>query len=298
LDFAALHPYVYYATQYPFSKQQTSKNRICYASSLYLISNGYGTLKTGGRTYNAGPGSLVYIPAGQPHEWIADSVNPMIHICCYFDWHYIDRKDMFDNASSICYDFSKLKRSLIGPQFLLPIPEYLKVEHLRVWIDLFESFYTTNEYTNELTFIRSLTIQRNFQTFIEHFLSHVLQEKIPDPRIYRLLEKMEQDLMQGNMKPVDIYCDELNLSRGYFFELFKRATGLSPTQYMNHFRINRTKEDLRFSNLSITEIAEKHYFSSVHYFSRLFRQITGQTPRKYREMEASMPGTTSQDIDS
>lgn len=51
---------------------------------------------------------------------------------------------------------------------------------------------------------------------------------------------------------------------------------------MNRFRVNRAKEDLLHSRLSITEIAEKYHFSSLHYFSRLFHRQTGQTPREFR----------------
>lgn len=47
--------------------------------------------------------------------------------------------------------------------------------------------------------------------------------------------------------------------------------------------LSRLDQDLMNTSLSITDIAEKHGFSSVHYFSRLFRQLNGITPRQYRE---------------
>ncbi|WP_045520798.1 helix-turn-helix domain-containing protein [Neobacillus niacini] len=289
MDISSFHPYVYYATKYHFSKGQTSFPRICYASSIYLISEGKGIINTCGRTHKSIPGSLVYIPAGQPHEWIADEQDPMVHICCYFDWCYTKRKQVFETANTICYDFSQLHTSLIGPNFPFPIPEHSKVETLRFWIELFESFYTSNEYTNERTFIRSMKIQSHFQLFIEYFLNYVLnEENIPDPRIYKLLGQIEQDLMQDSLEPLENYCKKLQVSRGYFFELFKKATGLSPMQYINHFRISRAKDDLRFTKLTITEIAEKNHFSSIHYFSRMFRKLTGQTPREFRESERSV----------
>lgn len=124
MDFTALHPYVYYATEYRFSKGQTSYPRICYTSSLYLISEGKGIISTCGRKHEAASGSLVYIPAGQPHEWIADTQDPMVHICCYFDWAFMDRSSVFENASAICYDFPQLRTTLVGPAFPYPLPEY------------------------------------------------------------------------------------------------------------------------------------------------------------------------------
>ncbi|WP_235560997.1 AraC family transcriptional regulator [Bacillus sp. FJAT-28004] len=283
MKITSLHPYVYYATRYPFSKGQTSSQRICYGSSLYLISEGQGVIHTCGRTHIARPGSLVYIPPGQIHEWIADDYEPMVHICCYFDWHFVDRQARFESPSTILYDFPQVQTDMIGPAFLYSIPEHSTVERIRIWTELFEGFYTDNVYLTERTLLRNLKVQCRFQAFIEHFLSFALNEaQFPDPRMDKLLECLDQDLMRGRPEPLEHYYEELRISRGYFFELFKHATGMSPIQYMNHFRINRAKYDLCNSQLTVTEIAEKHDFSSIHYFSRLFRQITGTTPLKYR----------------
>ncbi|MCJ8011537.1 AraC family transcriptional regulator [Paenibacillus sp. KQZ6P-2] len=297
MNFAQFHPYVYYATAYPFSKSQTSISRICYASSLYLISEGKGILHTNGRSYEALPGSLFYIPSGQLHDWIADDHSPMVHICCYFDWHYIDRQSVFEFPSIICYNPLQLKPALIGPSFPYPISEYSKVESLRVWIDWFQSFYTSNEFTSEKTFMRNIQIQRNFQGFIEYFLTFALHEdNVPDPRIYKTLEQMEHDILNGCLHPLEVYYHELRISRGYFFEMFKKATGFSPNQYILHFRLSRAKYDLRFSQLSITEIAEKHQFSTVHYFSRIFRKFAGQSPSEFRDSYDSIPIQRSLEI--
>jgi AraC-like DNA-binding protein/quercetin dioxygenase-like cupin family protein len=283
MDFSTLNPYVYYATRYPFAKGQSSLPRICYQSSIYLISEGYGVLHTCGRTYETGPGWLIHIPAGQPHEWIADALDPMVHICCYFDWHYVDRRNLLDGASPICYQLDRLQHAYVGPTFPYPILEIVEVDSLRPWIDLFQSFYKPGEYTNERTYMRNLTTQRNFQTFIEYFLTYMLKdEHIPDPRISRIIERMEKDLLDGTAKPLKLYYESIHMSRGHFFDTFKKATGYSPVQYMNRFMIGRGMDDLLHTRLSVTEIADKYHFSSVHYFSRLFHKQTGYSPREFR----------------
>jgi len=283
MNFSSLHPYVYLATRYPFAKGQSSAPRICYMSSIYLIIEGYGTLATGGRSGRMGPGSLNYIPAGQLHEWVADELEPMVHLCCYFDWHYVERQGFFDWACPICYQPGSLQQELVGPAFPYPIPERVQVNAPRVWSDLFQKFYKSGEHVNGQTYIRNLSVQRNFQDFIDYFLHAMLEgQPFPDRRISALLEVMEQDLLHDVPKPLESYYESLNISRGHFFDLFRKFTGSSPIQYMNRFRISRAKEDLLHSRLTVTQIAEKYHFSSVHYFSRLFRQQTGQTPREFR----------------
>ncbi|MFD0960796.1 AraC family transcriptional regulator [Paenibacillus chungangensis] len=284
MDLSAFNPYVYYATRYPFAKGQESTSRICYASSIYLISEGHGILRTRGRSYETGPGSLVHIPAGQLHDWLADDRDPMVHICCYFDWHFIDRRELSHWASPICYQPDSLQSDYVGPQLPYPISEVVQVTTLRPWIDLFQGFYKSGEYTNERTFMRNLTIQRNFQTFIEYFLTYMLRDAhIPDPRIIRIIECMETDLLGGTLKPLEHYYESLLMSRGHFFDTFKKTTGYAPTQYMNRYMIGRAMNDLLHTRLSITEIAAKYHFSSVHYFSRLFQKHTGCSPREYRK---------------
>lgn len=49
-----------------------------------------------------------------------------------------------------------------------------------------------------------------------------------------------------------------------------------------NIKINTSKELLRFTNLSIKEIANKVGFENSLYFSRLFKQETNLSPSEYR----------------
>ncbi|QUL56477.1 helix-turn-helix transcriptional regulator [Paenibacillus tritici] len=285
MNFSAIHPYVYLATRYPFASGQSSSPRICYMSSVYLIGGGYGTLLTGGQTLRVGPGMLIHLPPGQLHEWRADDEHPMVHLCCYFDWQHVDREGCFDWACPICYKPEELQEEMLGPLFPYPLPQVTDAGLLRGWTERFQKFYKAGEFDHAQTFFRNLTIQRNFQEFIEDLLHLLLKDqRIPDRRISGLLEQLEQDLLHDVPKPLETYYSRLQLSRGHFFELFRRSTGVSPVEYMNRFRINRAREDLLHSPLSITAIAAKYHFSSLHYFSRLFHRQTGQTPREFRQL--------------
>jgi AraC family transcriptional regulator len=289
MEFARFHPYVYYATKYLFYPGQTSLNRHSYSASIYFVTEGKGIFRLRGREYEALPGMMVYMEAGQCHDWKSDVHNPMTHVCCYFDWHFVDRTEAFRDVSGpICYDTSKMRPELIGEAFPYPLPEITYLgSSLRVWIDLLQKCYTSNEHTTERTFIRNMTVQSHFLHFIDHFLTFSLQENhTPDPRINKLLGRIEEDLLNGNRVQLENYFHALGLSRGYFFELFKKTTGLSPVQYINQFLINRAKEDLRSSNLSILQIADKYHFNSVQYFSRLFKQYTGNSPQSFRGAES------------
>ena len=65
---------------------------------------------------------------------------------------------------------------------------------------------------------------------------------------------------------------------------FLDATGVSPKQYWQQWRILRAEELLRDSNLNIQEVAEQLGFSDANYFIRQFKKRSFVTPSAYRKM--------------
>ena len=83
-------------------------------------------------------------------------------------------------------------------------------------------------------------------------------------------------------------CRHLGLSRARMFEVFKRATGLTPNDYLVRRRIQQARELLEGTGRSITDIALATGFSSSQYFSCVFRKYVGMTPSEYRRRGAEV----------
>ncbi len=88
------------------------------------------------------------------------------------------------------------------------------------------------------------------------------------------------------------YSDELslnqvarsaNMSGFYFCKIFKRATGLTFTDYLARLRIEAVKERLLNPHVRISEAAYACGFQSLSQFNRVFRRIAGEAPTKYRD---------------
>jgi len=75
----------------------------------------------------------------------------------------------------------------------------------------------------------------------------------------------------------------LNVSTFYFCKLFKKATGLSFTDYLARVRIEKAKNLLLNPNLRISEIAYEVGFQSLTHFNRVFRRIVGKSPSAFRD---------------
>lgn len=77
-----------------------------------------------------------------------------------------------------------------------------------------------------------------------------------------------------------------NLSQFHFCRAFKAATGLPPHRYQIAARIERARDMLLKSQLSIAEVGTAVGYDDPAYFSRLFARETGATPSNWRK-EAS-----------
>jgi AraC family transcriptional regulator len=69
----------------------------------------------------------------------------------------------------------------------------------------------------------------------------------------------------------------------HFAHLFKRATGVPPHRYVMQRRIEKAKQLLRSTELSIAAIALEVGCASQSHFSDLFHRATGVTPHAYRK---------------
>ena len=74
----------------------------------------------------------------------------------------------------------------------------------------------------------------------------------------------------------------VNVSAGYFSELFHKATGVTFTDYVSRVRVEKVKSLLQNPRLQITTIAYDTGFKSLSQFNRTFKQVTGTSPRAYR----------------
>lgn len=82
--------------------------------------------------------------------------------------------------------------------------------------------------------------------------------------------------------PLRALADTVGLAPNYLAGLFSAQLARSPHQYQTEQRLDRAKQLLTTSDLSITAIAAEVGFSSGQHFARTFKLTTGVTPRAFR----------------
>ena len=82
---------------------------------------------------------------------------------------------------------------------------------------------------------------------------------------------------------LDDIAEHLGISPTYLSRLFKKDTGIRLQDYINLVRIDRASNMLKYSELSLSEIAEYVHFPSQSDFGKIFRQQMHMTPKEYRD---------------
>ena len=68
-----------------------------------------------------------------------------------------------------------------------------------------------------------------------------------------------------------------------FSHTFKEETGMTLTDYIIAYRMEKAKDLLANSNLKVSDIAERLQYQNSQNFIRVFKRITGLTPGEYRQ---------------
>lgn len=79
--------------------------------------------------------------------------------------------------------------------------------------------------------------------------------------------------------------DIFNLGRTSIASYIKRETNMTFTDYVTYLKINRAKELLLHSDISINKISELLGFNNQHYFSSFFKKHVGVSPLQYKNNE-------------
>lgn len=105
-----------------------------------------------------------------------------------------------------------------------------------------------------------------------------------DDPTQQLINKAKFLLRESLENEVNMEQVARTLPMGYskFRKAFKEQTRQSPHQYLLNLRLEKSKELLQTTHLSVNEIAFQTGFDSVFYFSKLFKRKTGMSPMHYR----------------
>jgi AraC family transcriptional regulator, transcriptional activator of pobA len=115
-----------------------------------------------------------------------------------------------------------------------------------------------------------------------------ITRKISNHKILGQLEDLlneyfnDEKLTNKGLPSVDIIASKLNVSANYLGSLLKTLTGQSTQQHIHNKLIEKAKEKLSTTDLTVNEIAFALGFEHSQSFSKFFKAKTDVTPSKFR----------------
>ena len=109
----------------------------------------------------------------------------------------------------------------------------------------------------------------------------VRKKTVNQSRLDEVLSRMNN--VKTKELDLDHYAKMCHLSKSQFIRAFKEYTGKTPIKYKNDVLIDKAKERLTHSDMSISELSSFLGFENIYYFSTAFKKATGMSPMEYRK---------------
>ena len=100
--------------------------------------------------------------------------------------------------------------------------------------------------------------------------------------VQRILEVMEENLDKEELGPTFL-AEKMHISPRQFYRKFKDLAGITPSDFIKKYRMEKAAQLLLETDLSIQEVIESIGISSRPYFYKEFAEKYGTTPKNYRE---------------
>ncbi len=237
-------------------------------------------MKYGQQAYDFDEGIMFFISPGQVYAIEANS--PLVHsgwlllIHPDFLWNTplaksIKQYEYFDYAVHEALFLSEKEEATI-----IDIMQHIEQEY-RANIDKF----------SQGIIIAQIELLLNYA---ERFYNRqFITRKITNHKILERLEDVlanyfnSDDLVKKGLPTVPYIAEALNVSPNYLSGLLKSLTGQSTKQHIQDKLIEKAKEKLSTTHLSVSEIAYELGFDRPQSFSKLFKMKTSLSPLEFRQ---------------
>lgn len=149
------------------------------------------------------------------------------------------------------------------------------------------------EYHSNMDKFSKQIIISHIQTLLDYSERFYNRQFITREKVnHQVLERLEKlltdyfdsdDLISKGLPTVQYVAGKLNVSPSYLGSLLRSLTGQSTQQHIHNKLIEKAKEKLSVTELTVGEIAFELGFEHSQSFSKLFKAKTNQSPMEFRQ---------------
>lgn len=287
MDVNYISPYIRVALDNTIYPNNTVYPRVIFDYELLYFLEGTGQIQIDTHIYTIEPQSIFLIKPGVPHAiFPADGSflhQPHIH----FDLFYRDDSPNTIISFKPLEEMNDEEKSHIRPNdFCNPpydLPEKLQIRDFHRFEELF--FAVIEEYQMKRNFYE-INLKAKFLQLLVFILQEHKNNCAPySPLVCNELDKIRDYICQNTQVSLTLSDLEkkFNISKCYLTRIFKQRFSISPIRYHQMIRMEKIKEVILYTNMSMTDIAEMFGYESVSVFSRAFRSSQGIAPTALRK---------------
>ncbi|MBQ7794703.1 MAG: helix-turn-helix domain-containing protein [Clostridia bacterium] len=229
-------------------------------SKLYFVLDGRLKIETDSEVIIGTPNTLILIPAGLRHSQSAPFPDKAEKLWMHFNIE-IGNKSIFD---------------------FFPVPLSVKVTEPERIKELFHSIFSYGRYRDMAGVLRLQAYCYELLScyFESAGISHPFQVPNSASAVLKAAGYIQEHL--SSPPPVSDLAEIFHFNTSYFIRIFKKQMGLSPHQYIMQMQMERAKNLLENSELSVAQIARSVGYEDSKHFSRTFRKYAHYSPTEYR----------------
>jgi len=282
-----INPYIRMAMYSTIAPYHQLEERVIYDYEIVLFKSGHATITIEDQRYEAGPGDLFFLKPGQRHSFAVHD-EPLVQPHIHFDLYY-SRADSaqipisFKAKEDMTPAEQQFIRSDVTNFFFDEFPSCIRLRNTLYIEQLL--FDVINVYQAPSVF-PELQLKWRFLRLLDHLLCEIGWRRMghsmhKDERVQHIRLYLER--YTDRHVTLDELAQVHHMDRSYVSRIFRQQFGIPPVRYHLLLRIQKARQMICFTNLSLTAIAKATGFASLQDFSRTFRRTEGTAPSALRK---------------
>ncbi|SHM85877.1 AraC family transcriptional regulator [Chitinophaga sp. CF418] len=241
---------------------------------LLYIMRGKGQHMINGHGYNYEKGDLFILVPQDNHFFIFQEKTAV----CLVKFHEDFFQDFLQDArfkalfTRLSSPYRKLSSTRNNKQHIVPLMELIMAEHRK------DTAYQHIIIKNALSLIMALTVKDAGE--------HNTTAK--DDKIQSILNYIHQHIADKHLLSVQKMADTFLISKSYFNQYFKNATGSPYKKYVQEYALKLIAQQLVERNKTVSQLAEEFGYSDESHLNRSFKAYFNQTPSAFKKQQQAL----------
>lgn len=138
-------------------------------------------------------------------------------------------------------------------------------------------------------------ITQNIVFLLLHFIARNIQQNIGNHSqkqkskniIHEITAYIQHNIYSKELLKLENLAEHFNKSPDHLSRYFKTNTGSTIKDYIIQYKLNLIQTRLKFSNLTISEIAYEMNFTDESHLNKAFKNVFGKTAKQFRNKETT-----------